>query len=157
MSNRGAFGITCRATHYSSNVQAVRLDVTDTRDIDAAVEAVTKSGRGLYGLVNNAGVGVSGSFTDMKPEEFDLVMAVNVYGPYRVTRAFAPLIISQKGRITTIGSIGGILASRNLGAYGMSKHAMEAFTDSLAAPGGAQSARGRDHRQKAARAAGAAE
>jgi NAD(P)-dependent dehydrogenase (short-subunit alcohol dehydrogenase family) len=114
------------------NVQAVRLDVTDTQDINAAVEAVTKSGRGLYGLVNNAGVGVSGSFTEMKPEEFDLVMAVNVYGPYRVTKAFAPLIIAQKGRITTIGSIGGILASRDLGAYGMSKHAMEAFTDSLA-------------------------
>jgi NAD(P)-dependent dehydrogenase (short-subunit alcohol dehydrogenase family) len=59
-------------------------------------------------------------------------MAVNVYGPYRLTKAFAPLIIAQKGRITTIGSIGGILASRDLGAYGMTKHAMEAFTDSLA-------------------------
>lgn len=113
------------------NVQPVRLDVTDTQDINAAVEAVTKGGRGLYDLVNNAGVGVSGTFTDMKPEEFDLVMAVNVYGPYRVTKAFAPLIIAEKGRITIIGSIGGILASRDLGAYGMSKHAMEAFADSL--------------------------
>jgi NAD(P)-dependent dehydrogenase (short-subunit alcohol dehydrogenase family) len=114
------------------NVQAVRLDVTDTQDINAAVEAVAKGGRGLYGLVNNAGVGVSGPLTDMKPEEFDLAMQVNVYGPYRVTKAFAPLIVAQKGRISTIGSIGGILASRNLGAYGMTKHAMEAFTDSLA-------------------------
>ena len=114
------------------NVQAVRLDVTDTQNINAAVEAVAKNGRGLYGLVNNAGVGVSGPLTNMKPEEFDLAMQVNVYGPYRITKAFAPLIIAQKGRITTIGSIGGILASRNLAAYGMTKHAMEAFTDSLA-------------------------
>jgi NAD(P)-dependent dehydrogenase (short-subunit alcohol dehydrogenase family) len=59
-------------------------------------------------------------------------MDVNVYGPYRVTKAFAPLIIAQKGRITTIGSISGILASKNVGAYAMSKHAVEAFTDSLA-------------------------
>src|SRR5580693_8309839 len=38
------------------NVQAVRLDVTKPEDIDATVETVTKAGRGLYGLVNNAGV-----------------------------------------------------------------------------------------------------
>jgi NAD(P)-dependent dehydrogenase (short-subunit alcohol dehydrogenase family) len=114
------------------NVQAVRLDVTNTQDISAAVEAVTKGGRGLYGLVNNAGVSTRGSFAEIKPEEFDLIMAVNVYGPYRITNAFAPLIIAQKGRITIIGSIGGIVVGRDLGAYEMSKHAMEAFADSLA-------------------------
>jgi NAD(P)-dependent dehydrogenase (short-subunit alcohol dehydrogenase family) len=68
----------------------------------------------------------------MKPEEFDLVMAVNVYGPYRMTKAFEPLIVAEKGRITNIGSISGILASPSFGAYEMSKHAIEAFTDSLA-------------------------
>jgi NAD(P)-dependent dehydrogenase (short-subunit alcohol dehydrogenase family) len=60
-------------------------------------------------------------------------MQVNVYGPYRMTRAFAPLVIAQKGRITTIGSISGILAGAQSGAYSMSKHAIEAFADSLAA------------------------
>src|SRR5215475_5076259 len=114
------------------NVQAVRLDVTNTQDINAAVEAVTKGGRGLYGLVNNAGIASRGSFAEMKPEEFELMMAVNVEGPYRITNAFAPLIIAQRGRITIIGSISGILASRDTGAYTMSKHAMEAFADSLA-------------------------
>src|SRR5215216_2079808 len=39
------------------NVQAVRLDVTSATDIAAAVNVVTKAGRGLYGLVNNAGIG----------------------------------------------------------------------------------------------------
>lgn len=114
------------------NVQGVRLDVTKPEDIAAAVEIVKQGGRGLYGLVNNAGVGTYGSFADMKPEEFDLVMAVNVYGPYRVTMAFAPLIVAQRGRIANIGSISGILANPMLGAYCMSKHAIEAFTDSLA-------------------------
>src|SRR5579859_4752848 len=51
------------------NVQAIRLDVTSTEDIDSAVATVIKAGRGLYGLVNNAGVGVSGSFAEMRPEE----------------------------------------------------------------------------------------
>jgi NAD(P)-dependent dehydrogenase (short-subunit alcohol dehydrogenase family) len=114
------------------NVQAVRLDVTRLEDIDAAVATITKAGRGLYGLVNNAGIATLGTATETSPEEFDLVMQVNLYGPYRVTRAFAPLIVAQKGRITTIGSISGILAARDLAAYTMSKHAVEAFADSLA-------------------------
>lgn len=114
------------------NVQAVRLDVTQLQDIDAVVETIKKGRRGLYGLVNNAGIATVGSLADMKPEEFDLVMAVNVYGPYRVTKAVEPLIIADKGRITNIGSISGILANSNLTAYSMSKHSIEAFTDSLA-------------------------
>jgi len=115
------------------NVQPIKLDVTDQQQIDAAVNAITNAGRGLYGLVNNAGVATLGSLTDMKPEEFDLVMAVNAEGPYRMTRAVAPLIIAQKGRITNIGSLSGIVAMPDLLAYAMSKHAIEAFTDSLAA------------------------
>jgi short-subunit dehydrogenase len=47
-------------------------------------------------------------------------------------RSRAPLIIAGKGRITTIGSICGILSPRDLGVYSMSKHAVEAFADSLA-------------------------
>jgi len=115
------------------NVQAVKLDVTKQEDIDAAVAAITKAGRGLHGLVNNAGIATVGAATETSIEEFDLVMDVNVYGPFRVTKAFAPLILASKGRITTIGSISGVLASRDLTAYAMSKHAVEAFTDSLAA------------------------
>lgn len=114
------------------NVQAIRLDVTKAEEIVAAVETVTKAGRGLYGLVNNAGVAVVGSFADLKEEDFDFVMDVNAYGPYRVTKAFTPLIVESKGRITTIGSISGILSSKDLGVYSMSKHAVEAFADSLA-------------------------
>ncbi|HEV7606702.1 MAG TPA: SDR family NAD(P)-dependent oxidoreductase [Steroidobacteraceae bacterium] len=120
------------ALNAIKNVQAVKLDVTKQEDIDAAVETVTKAGRGLYGLVNNAGVATFGGITETSPEEFEFVMGVNVYGPYRMTRAFAPLIIASKGRITTIGSISGVLAPRDLAAYSMSKHAMEAFGDSLA-------------------------
>lgn len=115
-----------------TNVQPVRLDVTKASDIEAAVAVITRSGRGLYGLVNNAGIATSGALADMNLEEFELLMAVNVSGPVRVTKAFEPLIIAQKGRIATIGSIWGVSASADLPAYAMSKHAMEAFADSLA-------------------------
>ncbi len=115
------------------NVQAVRLDVTSAAEIAAAVETITKAGRGLYGLVNNAGVAIRGPLVETSEEDFHYVMNVNVYGPYRVTRAFSPLIIADQGRITTISSISGILSAPGLGVYSMSKHAMEAFGDALAA------------------------
>jgi NAD(P)-dependent dehydrogenase (short-subunit alcohol dehydrogenase family) len=115
------------------NIQAVRLDVTIQSEIDAAVETVREGGRGLYGLVNNAGVGTMGPLIETPESDVHFVMNINVLGPYRVTKAFAPLIIESKGRITTTGSISGILSRSFYGPYSMSKHAMEAFTDSLAA------------------------
>ncbi len=111
----------------------MRLDVTKQEDIDAALVTVTQGGRGLHGLVNNAGIATLGSVADTSMQEFHLLMDVNVYGPYRMAKAFTPLIAQSKGRITNIGSISGILAPRDLSAYAMSKHAIEAFTDSLAA------------------------
>jgi NAD(P)-dependent dehydrogenase (short-subunit alcohol dehydrogenase family) len=51
---------------------------------------------------------------------------------YRITRAFAPLIIEAKGRISVIGSISGTLSEATWGPYSMTKHAMEAFADALA-------------------------
>jgi NAD(P)-dependent dehydrogenase (short-subunit alcohol dehydrogenase family) len=115
------------------NVQSLRLDVTQPADIAAAVETITKAGRGLYGLVNNAGVGTYGTIADMSFEEFDLCMKVNVYGPVMMIKAFQPLVIAQHGRIVNIGSLSGVLASSKIPAYVMSKHAIEGLTDSLAA------------------------
>jgi reactive intermediate/imine deaminase len=115
------------------NVQAIRLDVNVPADIAAAVETITNAGRGLYGLVNNAGVAVLSPLHEMKDEDFDFVMQANVYGPFRVTKAFAPLIIASKGRITNISSISGIVSVPRFGAYSMSKHALEAYGDALAA------------------------
>ncbi len=114
------------------NVQSVRLDVTIQEEIDAAVETITKAGRGLYGVVNNAGVAVVGPMIEVEEEDLAFQMDVNVYGPYRITKAFSSLIIAEQGRITTIGSIAGILSSPFFGPYTMSKHAIEAYTDSLA-------------------------
>ena len=83
--------------------------------------------------MNNAGVAVLGPLIEIPESDIEFLFNVNVYGPYRITKAFAPLIIESKGRITTTGSISGILSGQFYGPYSMSKHAMEAFTDSLAA------------------------
>ena len=114
------------------NIMGIRLDVNGQEEIDAAVDLIHNQGRGLYGLVNNAGVAVISPLIEVDEEDMFFQMTVNVFGPYRVTRAFAPLIIESKGRITTTGSISGILSGTFFGPYSMSKHAVEAFTDSLA-------------------------
>ena len=114
------------------NVDSIRLDVTKPEEIAAAVQAVRSAGRGLYGLVNNAGVAVVGPLTEASMEHLEWVFDVNVFGPVRITKAFAPLILESGGRITTISSISGILSSPTFGVYSMSKHAVEAFGDSLA-------------------------
>jgi NAD(P)-dependent dehydrogenase (short-subunit alcohol dehydrogenase family) len=114
------------------NVEAVRLDVTVQDEIDAAVETVRKGGRGLYGLVNNAGVATLGPLIETDIVELQWLFDVNVYGVYRVTQAFAPLIIEAKGRIINISSISGVLDWPMGGLYTMSKHAVETYSDTLA-------------------------
>jgi NAD(P)-dependent dehydrogenase (short-subunit alcohol dehydrogenase family) len=114
------------------NIQSLRLDVTKQDEIDAAVETVRAGGKGLYGLVNNAGVATLGPITEIDEDELTWILDVNLMGVYRVTKAFVPLIIESKGRISNISSISGILSGEFWASYSMSKHALEAYTDSLA-------------------------
>ncbi|GAB4200293.1 MAG: SDR family oxidoreductase [Wenzhouxiangellaceae bacterium] len=115
------------------NIQGIRLDVTRQADIDAAVKTISDAGRGLYGLVNNAGVFLFDPLIEVSERDLQFIMNVNVFGPYRVTQAFAPLIIESQGRITTTGSIASVYSSRLFGPYSMSKAAMASFTEALAA------------------------
>jgi len=66
-------------------------------------------------------------------EDLAFQLDVNVLGPYRVTKAFAPLIIESRGRISTTGSLSGTVTWPLGGPYTMSKHAVEAFSEVLAA------------------------
>lgn len=116
-----------------NNIQGIRLDVTIQNEIDAAVELISNEGRGLYGLVNNAGVFLFDPLIEISERDMQFITDVNVFGPYRVTKAFAPLLIKNKGRVTTTGSIAGLFSGRLFGPYGMTKHAMEAFSEALAA------------------------
>jgi NAD(P)-dependent dehydrogenase (short-subunit alcohol dehydrogenase family) len=120
------------ALNAIENIEAVKLDVTKQDEIDAAVAQVEAGGRGLYGLINNAGVAVVGPMIEMTDDDLEFQLDVNVFGPFRVTKAFAPLLLESGGRVSTTSSISGFLAWSMGGAYSMSKFAMEAYTDTLA-------------------------
>ena len=115
------------------NVHAVRLDVTVPGDIAAAVETVKRGGKGLYGVVNNAGIAVVAPLVEVDDKDMQSIVDVNLLGPYRITKAFAPMLIESKGRIVNISSLNGIVASPMIGPYSMTKHGIEAFGDGLSA------------------------
>ena len=113
------------------NVTPLLLDVTKPREIADAVRTVTNAGHGLYGLVNNAGLGELGMVSTWTDEELFHMFDVNVFGPFRMTNAFLPLLVASKGRIVNIGSQGGMLSKSYYGPYTMTKHALESYTETL--------------------------
>ncbi|MEE6471397.1 hypothetical protein FKM82_009259 [Ascaphus truei] len=109
------------------------LDVTSSDSIKRAVEWVkTEVGdKGLYGLVNNAGVANPIGPTEwMTVQDYRKVMEVNTFGTISVTLGFLPLVKRAQGRIVNMASILGRI-SANGGGYCVSKFAVEAFSDSL--------------------------
>jgi len=114
------------------NVSSVKLDVTKQDEIDAAVETIKSQGRGLFAVVNNAGVGTFTPMSTFPDDDILWIHDVNVMGPHRINKAFLPLLKESKGRTTIIGSISGYVTGASSGAYSMSKFAVEAYTESLA-------------------------
>jgi NAD(P)-dependent dehydrogenase (short-subunit alcohol dehydrogenase family) len=117
----------------SGDLEPLRLDITDEASISAAVDTVANSvgERGLFGLVNNAGIVKPGPLEFQPIADFRRQLEVNLIGQVAVTQAFLPLIRRGKGRIVNVGSIGGHLVLPLHGAYSASKFGMEAVSDAL--------------------------
>jgi NAD(P)-dependent dehydrogenase (short-subunit alcohol dehydrogenase family) len=115
----------------SKRLRVVVLDVTSAASIDAAVAEVSDhlAGRGLDGLVNNAGVGFPGPLEVLALDDLRRQLEVNVIGQVATTQAMLPLVRQASGRIVFVGSVGGILTSQFAGAYHASKFAVEAIGD----------------------------
>jgi NAD(P)-dependent dehydrogenase (short-subunit alcohol dehydrogenase family) len=115
------------------------MDITDA---DAVHQAAQKVGsmigdRNLVGLVNNAGIVVSGPLLYLRPSEYRRQLDVNMISPLVVTQAFAPLLGTDKkrqgpaGRIVNITSSGAKIPIPLLGAYSASKCGLEGMSDVL--------------------------
>jgi NAD(P)-dependent dehydrogenase (short-subunit alcohol dehydrogenase family) len=117
----------------SDRLTPVKLDVTDAESIRAAADQVTAAlgAEPLSGLVNNAGIAVSGPVEYLPIEEVRKQLEVNFIGQVAVTQAFLPLLRRSHGRVVNIGSVGGEVALPFLSPYAASKHALEGFSDSL--------------------------
>lgn len=112
----------------------IMLDVEDAGSVAAAAETVAGSmptGTAFWGLVNNAGITVTGPLEFLPPEELRRVLEVNVVGQLVTTQAFLPLLRQGAGRIVNMGSFNGRVAAPFIGPYCASKFAIEGLTDAL--------------------------
>ncbi len=103
----------------------VLLDVTDPDSVGAL-----RFDR-LSGLVDNAGVAIAAPLEDLPVAELRRQLEVNVVGQLAVAQAVLPALRAARGRVVIVGSIAGRSALPFLGAYAISKFALEAMADSL--------------------------
>ncbi|XP_028640106.1 retinol dehydrogenase 16-like [Grammomys surdaster] len=117
----------------SDRLETVILDVSNTESIVAATQWVKErvGNRGLWGLVNNAGISTPwGPNEWMNKQDFETVLDVNLWGMIEVTLSLLPLVRKARGRVVNVSSIVGRLSFGG-GGYSISKHGIEAFSDSL--------------------------
>ena len=108
-------------------IETVLLDVTDA---DRSAEIVPDLD--LYGLVNNAGYGVTGAVEDVTDDEARAVLDTMVLAPMRLAKLALPGMRARKaGRIVNVSSIMGRTTTPLTGWYQASKHALEAVSDAL--------------------------
>ena len=110
---------------------AVHADITQQEEVDRAFREVTDRFGRLDVLVNNAGRSMRGKVLDTTPEQFQSLFDLNVLGTIRCTRAAVPLLLPNRGSVVNIGSLAAKNASRWVGAYPVSKHAVAAYSQQL--------------------------
>jgi NAD(P)-dependent dehydrogenase (short-subunit alcohol dehydrogenase family) len=103
------------------------FDVTDATAIGHAVAAVEE----LDAVVLNAGIAIASPLEFLPAEELARQLDVNVVGQLRVLQAVMPALRKRSGRVVLMGSVGGRSSLPFLGAYAMSKFALEAMADAL--------------------------
>ena len=115
------------------DLKVIRLDITEKESIESAVDTIIKESGEIYGLVNNAGIGLRGYFEDLTEDEIRQVFESNVFGTMAVTRVVLPhMRAARKGRIIIISSVGGKFGTMGASAYVSTKFAQEGFGESLA-------------------------
>ncbi len=115
-----------------SLLEPLLLDVTKEDEVAHAVELVQKtSPNGLYGLINNAGLGLPAAVELSNLDEVRQVFEVNTIGPLRMIQSFLPLLRAGSGRVINMSSMNGTMALPMVGAYSASKFALEALSDTL--------------------------
>lgn len=110
---------------------AYAVDVTSQESVDSLMAAIEKSGRGVDGLINAAGVLDRKFLFDLDADSFSDVLQVNLVGPFRMIRASAQQMIDQRwGRIINISSIAGTVGYV-FPSYASSKAGLSNLTRSL--------------------------
>lgn len=109
----------------------IKLDVTKSETIEAAVNEIYKIEKRIDVLINNAGIGVYGPTESHTIYQVQAIFEVNVFGAIRMLHAVLPIMREQKsGLVINMSSISGVKPSANLPVYSASKAALQSLSDS---------------------------
>jgi NAD(P)-dependent dehydrogenase (short-subunit alcohol dehydrogenase family) len=112
---------------------AVKVDVTDPADAQAAVTAAVERFGRIDVLANNAGNFHAGFFEELSPQDFRAQVETTLFGPINVTRAVLPVLRTQRsGLVVAISSTAGIVGQEFCTAYAAAKFGVEGWIESLA-------------------------
>ncbi|XP_077094706.1 D-beta-hydroxybutyrate dehydrogenase, mitochondrial [Siphateles boraxobius] len=117
----------------SDRMKILQLDVSKDEHVSLAKDFVEANlpKKGLYAVVNNAGISDWGETEWSSAEDFQKMADVNLFGAIRVTIPFLSLVRASKGRMLYVSSIFSFFNCLNMGAYSVSKRGLEAFADCL--------------------------
>lgn len=109
-------------------VRTVLLDVTDAETCEKVIADLPP----LFGLVNNAGFGLTGAVEDVSDDDAHELFETMVHAPVRLSRLVLPGMVERGGgRIVNVSSIAGRTTTPLAGHYTGAKHALEALSDAL--------------------------
>lgn len=109
----------------------VLLDITDATQMERATSTIAAVSGRLDGLVNNAGIGVTGPLEYVPLDALRRQFEVNVFGAVAMTQAVLPLLRRAKGRVVNVGSVGSWITMPFGGPLCASKHAIRSINDAL--------------------------
>lgn len=116
----------------AAGAHALAMDVTDDADLERVVRTVLTDHHRIDVLVNNAGTGLHGAIEDVPVARARDLFEVNLFGPARLTQLVQPHMRERGwGRIVNVSSIAGEIALPLAAWYHASKHALEAYSDTL--------------------------
>ena len=117
---------------YPETAIAVRLDVTVTAEITAAVKTTLEKFGQIDVLVNNAGIGYFAAIEESEDEPVRRMFEINVFGLAKMTQAVLPAMRAQRsGHILNISSIGGLRSFPGIGFYNATKYAVDGLSEAL--------------------------
>jgi len=117
----------------SDNLSVVKMDVTNSKEIEMAVKSAVDKFGTIDVLVNNAGNFYAGFFEELSQRQMELQLATSLFGPMNVARAVLPVMRrNRSGHIITISSTAGLVGYEYCSAYSASKFGLEGWMDCLA-------------------------
>ena len=118
--------------YTGSQLNLIKLDVSDTNSIEAAIKTVILERGRLDVLINNAGAGITGPIEEIPDEEIQRNFETNFFGPIRVIKSVLPQMrLQNSGLIINVTSIAGYMGLPYRGVYSASKGALELLTEAF--------------------------